>query len=95
MNWVESYGQRIIDLYTIKFNPSTREHDFVFFDFMVVDENKFNEIGEKLNIEQVGDDIRYKNDDDREVCIVECNYIHDYTGDVFNEFLSRYENEGG
>ena len=88
----EEYGKTVLDLYVTRYNRQTEETDYVLFDIMVVDDDKFKEIGEELDIRELGDDIPYKNGDDseRKKIIAECKFDEHYSDSTLEKLLNNY-----
>lgn len=88
----EEYGKTVLDLYVTRYNRQTEETDYVLFDVMIVDDDKFKEIGEELEIRELGDDIPYKNgsDDERKKIIAECKFDEFYSDNALDKLLNNY-----
>lgn len=92
MTWEAEYGKRILDLYVTRYNKQTEETEYVLFDVMIVDEDVFNNIGEELDIREMGDDIAYKNtgEAERKKVIAECKFDVHYSDETCTKLLENY-----
>lgn len=92
VTWEAEYGKTILDLYVSKYNRQTEETDYVLFDVMVTDEDRWNEIAGDLDIKEVGDDILYKNTsvDERKKIIAECKFDSYESSEALTKLLNNY-----
>ena len=86
----EKYGRHVVDLYVSFFNRETKDNDFVLFDYMIVDEEFFDKIGEEIGVNEPMDDVEYKNKTDKEVLIAECKFDSSFTSDHLKQLCNDY-----
>jgi mRNA guanylyltransferase len=90
----DKYGKRIVDLYVNQQNRELEESELMLFDFMVVDEDMFERIGDILEIKEPMDDLNYKNKAEKEFLIAECRFDPHADSQYIKELCKDYMESG-
>jgi hypothetical protein len=88
-SWSERFGKRIVDLYVTEFNREKEEVQYIYFDFMIVNEEIYEDIAKVTGIFDTSGELEYKNNEEKQFYIIECKFAQEYRDDLLTKMLEE------